>query len=47
MSIRQPHVRFESQHRRLNGLAGLFLRQVRGRQLAQLLIHKRQELLGS
>ena len=44
--VDEPEIGLVDQGRGLEGLAGLLLRQLPGRQLAQLVIDQRQELLG-
>jgi hypothetical protein len=45
--IDEPHVGFVDERGRLERLAGLFVGHSQGRELAQLIIHERQELFGS
>src|SRR5262249_48185683 len=45
LPARQPQVRLVHQRGRLQGLAGLFVGQFLGRELAQLVVDQRQELL--
>ncbi len=42
----QPEIRLVNQRRRLQRLTRRLVRQFRGRQLAQLVVHQRQQLLG-
>ena len=44
--VHQPQVRLVDEGRGLERLAGLLLRQALGRQLAQLVVDERQQLLG-
>lgn len=45
-SADQPQIGFMDESGGLQGLTRLLVRQVKGRELPQLLVHKRQELIG-
>jgi hypothetical protein len=47
LDVHQPQIRFMDQRRSLQCLPRLFLSQFGRRQLAQFVIHQRQQLLGS
>ena len=47
LHIDQSHISFVNQHRRLQRLPRLFLRQLRLGQLAQFLVNQRQQLISS